>query len=80
MRRYSRQAVETDVGDICIIEFDDNMTPEFFKSSEYVIDDFVRGLIPICDTSGTRPRGRHQPAQICSAAASNRALVRPSVA
>jgi hypothetical protein len=32
-------AVDTDVGDICVIEFDDDVAPDFFKGCEYVIDE-----------------------------------------
>src|SRR5262249_51768486 len=32
-------AVGTDLGDICIIEFENDLPPDFFAGSEYVIED-----------------------------------------
>src|SRR5665213_3137249 len=32
-------AAGTDIDDVCVIEFNDDLPPEFFKGSEYVIDE-----------------------------------------
>ena len=32
-------AVETDIEDVCVIEFEDGIAPDFFRESEYSLDD-----------------------------------------
>ena len=47
-------AIGTDVVDICVIEFTDDIGPDFFKGSAYVIDDNTVATISRTRASGKR--------------------------